>query len=120
MWEQNETESEGVLSKDVGPAIFGWFWGLGNNPELAAGMVNDGDGVASGGPDVPTASEEVDLVIGIAAAVEMECEMEIEEAGLWTWAQDITLIGRGNVPGIVGRETCGATDGLILAVEFMI
>ena len=72
MWEQNETGSEGEFSQDIGPAIergLGW---LGYDPELVFGMVNEGDGTPSGGTDRPTATEEVDLVVGVDASAEVE------------------------------------------------
>ena len=51
------------------------YWGSGwlrHDPELALGMVNEGDGMTSGGTDGPTATEEVDLVVGIDASAEVE------------------------------------------------
>ena len=83
-------------------------------------MVNDGDGLAFSGPDGPAATEEVDLVIGVAAAVEVDRQMEVEEAGVGSGTQDIAFVDRGLGPGVVGRETCGSADGEILTLQFMI
>ena len=72
MWEQNETGSKREFSQDIGPAIeWGSGW-LGHDPELALGMVNEGNGMPSGGTNRPTATEEVDLVVGVDASAEME------------------------------------------------
>ncbi len=84
MWEQNETGSEGEFPKDVGPAVLGWFWGSGNDPKLASGMVDEGNGVTLGGSNGPAAAEEVDLMIGIESAREVEGEVQVEEAGIPT------------------------------------
>jgi hypothetical protein len=35
-------------------------------------MVNESDGMPSGGTDRPTATEEVDLVVGVDASAEVE------------------------------------------------
>jgi hypothetical protein len=55
---------EREFSEDSGPVFCG-FGRLGDNPELFFGMVNEGDGMAGGGADWPTATEEIDLVVGI-------------------------------------------------------
>ena len=72
MWEQNETGSEREFSKDIGPAVERGAGRLGHDPELAMGMVNEGDGMPSGGTNRPAATEEVDLVVGIDASAEVE------------------------------------------------
>lgn len=120
MWEQNETGLEGEFGEDIGPAIFRRFGGLGNDPELAVWMMNEGDGVALSRGDGPTASQEVDLVVGIAAAAEVEGQMEVEQTGVWARAHGIALLGLGLGPGVVGREASGATNGLILPFQFLI
>ena len=120
MWEQNETGSERVSCEDVGPAIFGWLWRLGDDPKLAAWVVDDGDGVTEGRPDGPAASEEIDLVIRIAAPVEVDGQVKVQEAGVRTWAQNIALLERSFGPGIIGREACGAADGEIQPFQFVI
>ena len=76
----------------------GW---LGYDPELALGMVNEGDGMPSGGTDRPAATEEVDLVVGVDASAEVEGEMEIQEAGVGTRTQNDALFGLGLGAGVV-------------------
>ena len=56
MWEQNETASKREFPKDTGPTILGWCGRLGDDPELGIGMVNEGDGMACGGGNGPTAA----------------------------------------------------------------
>ena len=45
---------------------------MGYDPELALGMVNEGNGMPSGSADGPAATEEVDLVVGVDATTEVE------------------------------------------------
>jgi len=82
--EQNETGLEGEFSEDIGPAILRGLWRLGDDPELALGMVNEGDGMPGGGTDRPTATEEINLVIGVDASAEVQGQMEIQEGGIGT------------------------------------
>ena len=120
MWEQKETGSEGELGEDVGPTVFGRFRGLGDDPELAAGMMDERDGMAGGGCDGPTAAEEVDLVVGIASATEVEGQVQVEEAGGGSRAQRVALLGQGFGPSVVGGETRGAANRPVLAREFLV
>jgi len=115
--EQKETGSEGVLGEHIGPAVFRWFPGCGDNPELAVGMVDDGDGVAEGGCDFPAAAWEVDLVIGVAAAAKMEGEVKIEEAHLRSGTHGIAVIGSGLCPSLVGGEAGGPAYGAVLTFD---
>lgn len=82
MWEQNETGSEGELSEDVGPSVSRGFGGLGHDPELALGMVNEGDGMASRGTDRPAPTQEIHLLVGVDAASEVQRQMEIQPRGI--------------------------------------
>lgn len=102
MWEQKETGSEGEFPEDVRPAVFGWFRGRGNDPELASGMVDEGNGVALSGSNGPTAAEEVDLMIGIESAREVEGEVQVEEAGIWAGPRGIASFREGLGPSVVG------------------
>ena len=75
MWEQNETGSEREFPEDVRPAVLGWLGRLGYDPELALRMVNDGDSLAGGGADRPTATQKIDLVISVDAAPQVDRQM---------------------------------------------
>ena len=120
MWEQNETGSEGELGEDVGPAVFGWFRGLGDDPELAVGMMDEGDGPALGGADGPAAAEEVDLVVGVAAAGEVQGQMKVEQARIRTGPQGVAPLGLGLGPGVIGRAAGGAAEGPVLSLQFLV
>jgi hypothetical protein len=77
---QNETGLEGVFSEDFGPTILWGVGRLGYDPELGMGMVNEGDDMAGGGTDRPTATEEIDLVVGVDAPSQMQGQMEIQQS----------------------------------------
>jgi len=40
---QKETDLEGVFSEDFGPDVEGWFWRMCNGPEVAQGVMDEGD-----------------------------------------------------------------------------
>ena len=118
MWEQNETGLKGEFSEDVGPTIFWWCRRLIDDPELAVGMVNEGDSLAVGGSDRPASTEEVDLLIGIDPATAMQGQMEIEQAGVRTGLQDGALFELGFGASVIRGETSGAAKGAVLAGQF--
>ena len=77
MWEQNETGLERELSEDFRPTV---LWGLGRlgyDPELCVWMVNEGHVMPSGGTNRPTATEEIDLVVGINPSAKVQRQMEV-------------------------------------------
>jgi hypothetical protein len=103
LWEQNETGLEREFSEDFGPTILRGFGWLRHDPELTLGMVNEGHGMAGGGTDGPTATEEINLVVSVDAAAEVERQMEVQQAGVGTRTQDGALfflsLGAGVVRG---------------------
>ena len=40
---QKETDLEGVFSEDFRPDVEGWFWRMCNGPEVAQGVMDEGD-----------------------------------------------------------------------------
>ena len=98
--------------------IFGRFGWLGDDPELVEGMMNNGDGVPGGGADGPASTEEVNLPISVDPAAQVKRQMEIQEAGVGTGAEDDTMVRQGLGAGLVRGETGGAADGPILAGQF--
>ena len=88
LWEQNETGLKRELSEDIGPSIFWGLRRLGDDPELTLRMMNDGDGMASGGTDWPASTQEINLMIGVDASSEVQGEMEIQKAGIRTRTHD--------------------------------
>jgi hypothetical protein len=91
---------------------------LGDHPELAIGMVNEGYGLTCGGCNGPTATEEINLVVCVDAAAAVQRQMEIKQAGGGTGLQDRALFGQGFGAGVVGGQAGGAADGAVLAGQF--
>ncbi len=120
LWEQNETRSKRELAEHIGPAVFGWFRWCGDDPELASWMVDDGDGMTLGGPDGPAAAEEVDLVICVETAREVEGEMKVQKTGIGAGTHGIALLGDRLRPRIVGGETSRSANSLVLLLQFLI
>ncbi len=119
MWEQNETGSEGELAEDVRPPVFRGFGGLGHDPELALGMVNEGDGVASRGADRPAPTEEINLVVGVDAASEVHRQMEIQQRGIWAGTHDSAQFFLGLGASVVwGQASSGDRPVVRQTVRF--
>lgn len=114
MWEQNETGLEGELSEDIGPPILRGFGRLGDDPELALGMVNKRHGMASGCSDGPATTQEVHLMVGIDASSEVQGQMEIHQAGVGARTHDIAFFFLSLGASVVGGQAGGAADGAIL------
>jgi hypothetical protein len=89
-----------------------------NDPELAVGMVNEGDGVAGGWRDGPASAEEINLEVGINPAAAMQGQMEIQQAVVWTDLEHGALFELGFGAGVIRGESGGAADGAVLAGQF--
>ena len=88
---------------------------MGDDPELALRMVNNGHGVPGGGADGPASPQEVDRVVGVDTTAQMNGQMEIQEAGVRTGPEHMALLGLGQGAGRVRGQAGGAADGPILA-----
>ena len=91
---------------------------MGDDPELALRMINEGDGLACGGGDGPTPTEEINLVVVVYPATAMQRQMEIEQGGGGTDLEDGALFALGFGTGVVGRQAGGAADGAVLPSQF--
>ena len=80
--------------------------------------MNDRHGLPGGGTDGPTATEEVDLVIGVDAAAQVQCQMEVQQAVVGTVGPDGAPLGLGLGAGLVGGQAGGAADGAVLPGQF--
>jgi len=120
LWEQNETGLEREFSEDFRPAILWGLGWLGDDPELALGMMNEGHSMPSGGTDGPTPTEEINLVVRVDASSQVEGEMEVQQAGIRTGTQDGALFLLRLGAGVVRGKAGGAADGAILAGQFAI
>ena len=97
-----------MVGEDGGPSEGrGGGW-VRDDPELALGMVDDGDGFEAGGSDGPAAGEEFDGVIGRAAAWELEGEVQIAEGWEGSGEELGAVFIDGELPGVVRGEAGGA------------
>jgi hypothetical protein len=78
-------------------------------------MVDEGHGMPSGGPDRITVTEEINLVVGVDASLDMQCQMEIQQAGVGARMQHGALFLLSFSAGVVRGQVGGAADGAILA-----
>ena len=79
-----------------------------HDPELACGMMNNGHGVLGGGADGPASAQEIDRVVGVDPAAQMNGQMEIQEAGVGTGPPRVALLGLGQGAGLVRGQAGGA------------
>ena len=93
----------------------GW---VGDDPELALRVVNDGYGVSGRRTDGPALTEEVDLVVGVDPTPQINGQMEIQQSLVGTGTQRDTVLDSGLGACLIRGETGGAADGPILAGQF--
>ena len=91
------------------------MWDL---PELAQGVMDQGDCGLFGGGDVPALAKKVDLVVGVHAAFQMQCQMQVQQSGWRAGTGGGAFFCQGFLPGGVGAQADGAADGGILALDF--
>jgi hypothetical protein len=75
---------------------------MGDDPELALRMVNDGYGVPGGRANGPASAQKVNVVVSVDTTAQVERQMEIQEASIWTGPQDDTLLGLSLGAGLIG------------------
>ncbi|HZR19348.1 MAG TPA: hypothetical protein VFE51_18820 [Verrucomicrobiae bacterium] len=80
---------EGEPAEDIRPTV---LRSLAHNPELTLGVMNDGHGVPGSRADGPAATEEIDLVVRVDAPTQGEGQMEIQQRGIRTGPQHVTLL----------------------------
>jgi hypothetical protein len=78
------------------------------------------DGGTFGGSDVPALAEEVDLVVGVDPAFQMERQMEVQQGGRRTGTCGGAFFPRGFRPRCIGAEAGGAADGGVLALHLAV
>lgn len=81
-------------------------------------MVNEGHGLPGGGTDGPTAPAEVDLVIGVDAAAQVQRQVQVRQG----WGRDShparAPLGLRLGAGFIRRPGGGAADGAVLPGQF--
>ena len=115
MLEQNRTGlSEAVVGQDVRPDGVLGIGRLGDDPEALFGVVNHRDRFAADRRDRPVFAEEVQGVIGIEFALEVEGQMEVQERPGGAGAMVVALFLQGQFPGGVGGQAGGAADVVLV------
>ena len=94
--------------------LWGLGW-LGDDPELDFGMVDEGHGMPRGGSDRIAVTEEINLVVGVDASLDMQCQMEIQQAGIGARMQHMAMLLLSFSTGVVRGQVGGAADGAVLA-----
>jgi len=82
--------------------------------------VNDRYGFSGSGTDGPTATQKVDLLIGVDATLEMQRQVQIQQAGVGTGLAYRALLGLRQRAGLIRGEASGATDGAVKPGEFAV
>ena len=76
-WSKSGEGLQGVTGEDFGPTVVWGLWWMGQNPKVFLRMVDEGDGSFCGGGDGPGLTEEVDGVVGVDAALELQSQMQV-------------------------------------------
>lgn len=82
--------------------------------------MDQGDGGAFGWSNGPTAAQEVDLIVGIDAAAQMERQMQVQEGHRRARTDGRALLRQGLVPSGIGTQAGGAANGGILMGDLAI
>ena len=90
---------------------------MGDRPELAQGMMDEGDAGPFGWGDVPAPAKKVDWVVRVDAAFQKQSQMQVQQRGRRTGTRGYALFRQSLLPGGIGAETGGAADGGILALN---
>ena len=66
-----------VMSQHRRPDGIFWVWEVGDDPEAEVWMVDKGNGLVGDGSHRPRFTEEVQSVIGVEFALEIEGQMQV-------------------------------------------
>ena len=69
---------------------------------------------------MPALAQKVDLAVGVDPSFEVERQMEVQQGGRRTGTRGRTLFCQGFLPGGIGAEAGGATDGGILTLDLAV
>ncbi len=80
MLDQNETRvrSKAVMGQDVWPNGIAGIGQMGNDPEARVGMMDDGNDFVADRGDGPVFSQEVQSIIGVESALNVERQVQIQ------------------------------------------
>lgn len=87
---------------------------LRNDPEALMGVMDDGDDLGMAGGHGPGLAQEVQGVIGVEAALEVEGQVEVQQRDRGRRAQAGPFFLEGFIPSLIGGQAGGATDMLVI------
>lgn len=90
-----------------------------DDPEALVGVVDDSDDFVVGGADGPVLTEEVQGVISVETALEVEGQVEVQQGHRGHRAVVIAIFLQGEVPSRVWGETGGAADVVLVVPSDM-
>jgi hypothetical protein len=102
------------VGQDIGPNGVVGMGRMGDDPEALVGVMDEGDALGAAGGHGPVLAEEIQGVVGVETALEVEGQMEIEQ---WDWgwgAQAGAFFLEGFIPSLVGGQAGGAADMVVV------
>lgn len=102
------------MCQDTGPDWIGGIGQVGDDPEALERVVDDGHELVGHGGDGPVFAKEVEGVVGIEAALEIEGQVEIEQGHGGRRAVVIAFFHEREVPGGVGGRAGRAADVVLV------
>jgi len=70
--------SETVMGQDISPDRIFWIGRLSNHPEALIGVVDNGNDLVGYGSNGPIFAKEIQSIIGVKAALEVESQMKVQ------------------------------------------
>lgn len=105
---------EGEGAEDIGPDGIFRVWRLWDDPEALARMMDDGDDFIFDGSDGPGFPQEVEGIIGVEAALEVEGQVQVQQWNSRDRAQVIAFFLKGQFPGGIGSQAGGSADMVLV------
>src|SRR5438270_8845093 len=105
---------EAMMSQNIWPDRILRVGEIGDDPEALCRVVNDGNNFVWDGSDGPGFAQEVQSVIGVKAALEVNGQMEIQQGHGGHRAQAIALFFECQFPSGVRSEAGGAADVVLV------
>lgn len=102
------------MGQDIGPNRVLGIRRLWDDPKALIGVMDDGDGFIGDGSDRPSFAQEVQSVIGVKAALEVEGQMQVQQGNGGHGAEAITFFFKCQFPGGVWGQVGGATNMVLI------
>jgi hypothetical protein len=103
-----------VMGQHLWPDGVGGIGPVGDDPEALSGVMDEGDQLVGDGGHGPVLAEEIEGVVGVEAALEIEGQVQIQQRHGGHGPMVIALFPQGQIPGGVGRHLGGAVDVVLV------